>query len=74
LEALTDAYDLIMLCNQTCLRTEAVVAVMVAMVALTIMLVLQTAMEAMILTVSTFITHQWILLGLIYVPKLEDHF
>jgi len=53
---------------------EAVLAVMVAMVALMIMLVLQTATEAMILTVSTFITHQWILLGLIYVPKLEDHF
>lgn len=50
---------------------EAVVA---AMVALTIMLALQAAMEAMILTVSTYIIHQWILLGSIYVHKLEDHF
>lgn len=50
---------------------EAVVA---AMVALTIMLALQAAMEAMILTVSTYIIHQWILLDSIYVHKLEDHF
>lgn len=64
-----------MLCNQRYpSRMEAAVAVLVAMVALTIMLALQAAMEAMILTVSTYIIHQWILLDSIYVHKLEDHF
>jgi hypothetical protein len=73
LEALTDAYDLTMIYNQMCLfHMEAVVAVLVAMVALMIMLA--SAMEVMILTVSTYIIHRWILLGLMYVHNLEDRF
>ena len=47
---------------------EAVVVVLVAMVALMITPVLQAAMEATISIVpSTYIIHQWFLLGSIYV-------
>jgi hypothetical protein len=53
---------------------EAVVEVLVAMVSLMIILLMQAATEAMVSVVLTYIIHRWILLGFIYVHKLEDRF